>query len=494
MPDFRVKAPRLRRARRLRLAPHFRHDERAAHELGQSLERGGLVLLLAAELLRFDDDDAVGGDAVIAQREQPLAGGRRQRARARGVEAQLHGARDLVDVLAAGALRADRREVELRLGDRHAAVHSEPAVEGQAATPSVRGLDAQNRAGVLVGQEVQQLVRALPHVADALTQIHEQHLTAQLFPVVVEANALEMSRARDLAHAHAADERVALPIRELVARVDREARGCDRRHPVDDRILESFARKPFRLPRAGIRAARADERPAVVHAGLQYVDLVAAVRALLALPELARRRMHDETLRAAMPERIDLGLVALAAGKGIVSRHAAVVVQAQDLAGVAHWILRTAAVAGIAERAHVELAVAAEGETRHAARVRRDEDVAHVRQRSAVPHAARYAEPVLPFCYALVVAQVHEPIRRELRMQRDVEETRQSLRPHLGHAGDGLRIERAVAHEPQLPAALRDEHLAARQPGETPRALEPARMHDDANFLLGRLVREGARA
>src|SRR5688572_30521738 len=139
VPNFGVEPPRLRGARRLRLAPHFRHYERAAHELGQPLERGGLVLLLAAKLLRLDDDDAVGRDAVIAQREEALARGRRQRARARGVEAQLHGARDLVDVLAARALRTDRREVELRLGDRHAAVHAKPVVDSQAVTPSIRG-------------------------------------------------------------------------------------------------------------------------------------------------------------------------------------------------------------------------------------------------------------------------------------------------------------------------------------------------------------------
>ena len=68
-------------------------------------------------------------------------------------------------------------------------------------------------------------------------------------------------------------------------------------------------------------------------------------------------------------------------------------------------------------------------------------------------------------------------------MQRDVEEARQALRAHLGHAGDRLRIEHAVADDAQLPAALRHEHLAARQPDETPRTLEAARVHDDANVL-----------
>jgi hypothetical protein len=75
-------------------------------------------------------------------------------------------------------------------------------------------------------------------------------------------------------------------------------------------------------------------------------------------------------------------------------------------------------------------------------------------------------------------------------MQRDVKETRQTLRPYFGHAGNWLRIERAVAHDAQLPTALRDEHLSARQPDETPGVREPSRVHHDADLLFSSLVRE----
>src|SRR5262245_10313619 len=85
---------------------------------------------------------------------------------------------------------------------------------------SIRGFDAENRAVVFVGEQVQELVRTLPHVANSLPQIHEQHLAPQLFHVLVEQDPLQMPGAGDLAHAHAADEHVALPLRQLAARVE----------------------------------------------------------------------------------------------------------------------------------------------------------------------------------------------------------------------------------------------------------------------------------
>ena len=62
----------LRGARRFGLAPDLRDDERTAHEVGEPFQSCVLVLLLAAKLLRLDDDDTVARDAVVAQREQAL--------------------------------------------------------------------------------------------------------------------------------------------------------------------------------------------------------------------------------------------------------------------------------------------------------------------------------------------------------------------------------------------------------------------------------------
>src|SRR5262249_9095855 len=82
--------------------------------------------------------------------------------------------------------------------------------------------DAQERRLIFVRDEVHQPVRALTDVAHALMEFAQQRLAAHLFPFVVEHDSLNLSAARDLAFAHAADEHVALPAGKLVARVERQ--------------------------------------------------------------------------------------------------------------------------------------------------------------------------------------------------------------------------------------------------------------------------------
>src|SRR5690606_37351731 len=133
-----------------------------------------------------------------------------------------------------------------------------------AARASLRGPDPQHRALVLVGHDVQQAVRTLCDVADALAQLDEQALAARLLEVLVQQDASEPPGARDLAVAQPADEKIPFPCDERVARVEREAGYRDRRRPIDDRRLIARVRRPFvaGLPRAWIRAAEAYERPA----------------------------------------------------------------------------------------------------------------------------------------------------------------------------------------------------------------------------------------
>src|SRR5436309_9163876 len=57
----------------------------------------------------------------------------------------------------------------------------------------------------------------------------------------------------------------------------------------------------------------------------QHVEFVAAVRTHFDLPDLTGARMHRQTLRAAMSERIDLRLVSGLAKEWIVLRCGAVV-------------------------------------------------------------------------------------------------------------------------------------------------------------------------
>src|SRR4029450_14041270 len=85
---------------------------------------------------------------------------------------------------------------------------------------------------------------------------------------------------------------------------------------------------------AAVRPAVRDHRPAVVLSSLNDVDLVAAKRSILRVPDLAGLRVDDQTARVTNAEGIDLGLVALPAGERIISWRASIVLQAQDFAGV----------------------------------------------------------------------------------------------------------------------------------------------------------------
>ena len=83
---------------------------------------------------------------MVAKIQQPLTRRRRQRARVRRVEAQLHRARDLIDVLPARALRADRRELELRGRNRHAAADAQPFFAGRISTVVAPNVERTNGA------------------------------------------------------------------------------------------------------------------------------------------------------------------------------------------------------------------------------------------------------------------------------------------------------------------------------------------------------------
>src|SRR5262249_8745061 len=141
---------------------------------------------------------------------------------------------------------------------------------------------------------------------------------------------------------------------------------------------------------------------------LDLVDLVAASRPELALPELARRRMNREAERVAMADRPDIRLVAVLADERVVLGHRAVVAHAHDLAQVRRRVLRPLAPVAVADRDE-EKAVLVEHDSRAVAAVRwplaaaavvltghltavprvRDEDVLDLGQRrAAIPLTA----------------------------------------------------------------------------------------------------------
>src|SRR5207302_4875222 len=115
-----------------------------------------------------------------------------------------------------------------------------------------------------------------------------------------------------------ADEQAAAPGRKQVTCIERHAGWRDRRYPVFDRLLHAgFLRALVDLG-AVVVDAIADHGPAVVLAGLRNVDLVAAARAMLVLPELAGLRMDRGALRVAMAIAPDFRLGARPAHERIV--------------------------------------------------------------------------------------------------------------------------------------------------------------------------------
>src|SRR5690606_7799766 len=165
--------------------------------------------------------------------------------------------------------------------------------------------------------------------------------------------------------------------------------------------------------------------PTVVRTGLQHVDLVAAVRAVLALPDLPRAWMHREPDGAAMAAREDLGRGLVAADERIVVGNLAVRREPQ----------------GVAAERRVEHAVgpadaarrAAASEVNALAADERPADVAAARDREPATAPAAAAASAVLGRTRLRIREIAEPVRREVGMQGEIEESRGNT------AGRGLR-------------------------------------------------------
>ena len=78
----------------------------------------------------------------------------------------------------------------------------------------------------------------------------------------------------------------------------------------------------------------------------------------------------------------------------------------------------------------------------------------------------------------LRIGEVDEPVVGVARMDRDVHHPgAPGAHVRLGHAGDRLRIEHAVADDPQPPPELGDQDVAVRQERERPGVREPRDRH-----------------
>ena len=123
----------LRAARGSRRLARSSDCRRSIDELLQARERIVAVTLEAAIALPLDDDNAVVADPLIGVRKQARLDGAGEAGGA-NVEAQVHGAGHLVDILAARALRANCRPFEVgRInGYRQEVLRRRPACAGTA--------------------------------------------------------------------------------------------------------------------------------------------------------------------------------------------------------------------------------------------------------------------------------------------------------------------------------------------------------------------------
>ena len=240
--------------------------------------------------------------------------------------------------------------------------------------------------------------------------------------------------------------------------------------------------------------AVADDRPAVVQAGLYQVELVAALRSMLVGPQVAGLRVDEQPLRVPVPVAPDLGQGAVLPDERIVVRHPAVVMEAkrdpvmvrQVLRGVRRQIAPRARHA-IAHRDE-EVSVAVPGEAPPvvtAARRPRHEDVLDPgepivlepppddRGRRALGQRPR-------------VAQVQQAVGREIRVREHVEESALPPRHHLRHARHRIGQQRPVPHDAQASGAFGDQHVAVGQPRDGPGDIEAVGHGHRAKIVIGR--------
>ena len=83
---------------------------------------------------------------------------------------------------------------------------------GCQAAPRLAGLDTKQRAVFFGGQHIQQIVRPLPDIANALLQLGQHGLAAQFFPAIIEDDALNLPGARNAALPESCDKQIALPV------------------------------------------------------------------------------------------------------------------------------------------------------------------------------------------------------------------------------------------------------------------------------------------
>src|SRR5262245_49575483 len=196
--------------------------------------------------------------------------------------------------------------------------------------------DAENPTRGAVRGEPQRAVRPVANIANAFAQTLQEAL------LVDHLVAVELEPHQKLADQRA-DEEVAAPGRQQTAGIERHPGRSDLGYPVLERLLHALLVRALVNPGAAVVDAVADHRPAVILALLDEVDLVAAARPMLVLPQLSGDGVEREPLGIAVAVAPDLRLGRRLADVGIVRRNRAVGPDADYLAEIVCKILRLVA-------------------------------------------------------------------------------------------------------------------------------------------------------
>ena len=289
---------------------------------------------------------------------------------------------------------------------------------------------------------------------------------------------------------------MAVPFGEHLAPVEGQSRRCDHRVPVIDRLLHPLARgDPLVDRRARIVHAIGDDRPAVVPARLDPVQLVPALRPVLDGPKppvaVQRRRLH----------------VAQTLGVGFRQAHRGVPcggrpgqgVDADDLAQVVVVGLRRIAdrhVRTLAQR-HEQVALP----VRHhpAAEVlvavidrHLREDLLDVFQRRVVRRQrGRGDRRMVAALRGCGIADPEPPALGEVGGDRHVQQPALAARRNLGKAADGIGQRAAGRDDPQPARTLGHQPAAVGKLRHAPGMFQPVR---DEGRVQRDVVGHGGRA
>ena len=293
------------------------------------------------------------------------------------------------------------------------------------------------------------------------------------------------------------DEEAALPAGVAITRQEGHAAGRDGgRNPVLQWLLEAGLRPFLADARAdAVVAAVGQQRPAVVEPGTHAIDLVAALRAMLHGPQLARGGVQRRALHVAVTQAPQLGRRTGAANEGVVGRHAAVGLDADDLAQMVGGRLRVVLAREAVAQAHEQTAIPREHEARAAVQAaahlgQLPEDDLHVGHALAIEPAARHGHAVATLA-GFGIGPVDQAVVGELRVHGHVEQAALAARVDGGQAGEWF-TRLAIRRQHAQPAlSFGDEHAAVRQEGQRPRFDEAARQGFEAGLRQGGPCQQG---